>query len=80
MLKLEPQSAILEEALGARLIDGKREACEVSCADFDDALFKLRRAARAGIGINFTSAKLRATTRYWSTAARDVWKRPLLDW
>ena len=25
MLKLEPQSAILEEALGARLIDGKRE-------------------------------------------------------
>ena len=41
MLKLEPQSAILEEALGARLIDGKREPCEVSCADFDDALFKL---------------------------------------
>ena len=41
MLKLDLQSAILEEALGARLIDGKREPCEVSCADFDDALFKL---------------------------------------
>lgn len=41
MLKLEPQSAILEEALGARLLDGKREPCEVSCADFDDTLFKL---------------------------------------
>ena len=41
MLKLEPHSSILEEALGARLLDGKREPCEISCADFDDVLFKL---------------------------------------
>ena len=41
MLKLELQSAILEEAVGQRLLDGKREPCEISCADFDDTLFKL---------------------------------------
>ena len=41
MLKLELQSAILEEAIGQRLLDGKREPCEILCADFDDTLFKL---------------------------------------
>ena len=40
-LKLELQSAILEEAIGQRLLDGKREPCEIPCADFDDTLFKL---------------------------------------
>ncbi|KAH8060318.1 hypothetical protein JL721_9075 [Aureococcus anophagefferens] len=34
-MKLELQSAILEEAIGQRLLDGKREPCEIPCADFD---------------------------------------------
>jgi len=41
MLKIEQHSSILEEAMGARLLEGKREACELSIADFDDCQFKL---------------------------------------
>ncbi|KAJ1455000.1 Arp2/3 complex, 34 kd subunit p34-Arc-domain-containing protein [Pelagophyceae sp. CCMP2097] len=41
MLKVESQSSILEEAVGSRLLDGKREPCEISFADFDEVLFKL---------------------------------------
>lgn len=40
-LKVECQSAILEEAVGSRLLDGKRVSCEIYFADFDDVLFKL---------------------------------------
>ena len=41
MLKIEEHSSILEEAMGQRILDGKREACELSIADFDDCQFKL---------------------------------------
>ena len=40
-MKLEQHSSILEEAMGARLLHGKREACELSISDFDDCQFKL---------------------------------------
>ncbi|KAJ8608887.1 hypothetical protein CTAYLR_005290 [Chrysophaeum taylorii] len=41
MLRVELHSSILEEALGSRLLDGKREPCELSVSDFDDCQFKL---------------------------------------
>jgi len=41
MLKIEQHSSILEEAMGSRLLEGKREACELSISDFDDCQFKL---------------------------------------
>ena len=76
MLKPEPQSAILEEALGARLIDGKREPCEVSWVDFDDALFKLV-VLPGQESVLTLHAKFPCYDTLLSTAARGVWKRPL---
>lgn len=41
MLKVDLHSSILEEAMGSRLLGGKREPCELSVSDFDDCQFKL---------------------------------------
>lgn len=41
MLKVELRSSILEEAMGSRLLEGKREPCELTVSDFDDCQFKL---------------------------------------
>ena len=51
-MKLELQSAILEEAIGQRLLDGKREPCEIPCADFD-----------ARPGVPFLTVRARSGTR-----------------
>ena len=36
-----PKNPIIEEALGDRLVGGKREAAELSVADFDGSRWKL---------------------------------------
>lgn len=41
MLRLEAYSSVLEEAVGSRLIEGKREATELSVSDFDATRFKV---------------------------------------
>mmetsp|Transcript_3120 Transcript_3120/g.11911 ORF Transcript_3120/g.11911 Transcript_3120/m.11911 type:complete len:318 (-) Transcript_3120:1112-2065(-) len=41
MLKVELHSAILEEAIGSRLLGGKREPCELAVSDFDECQFKV---------------------------------------
>ena len=38
---LESKSAILFEQLQPRLLEGKREACEIMFSDFDDVAFKI---------------------------------------
>lgn len=39
---LDSKNAILHENLGSRVLDGKREACELSFGDFDDVKFQLK--------------------------------------
>ena len=42
---LSPGNEILADAIGSRLLDGVREPCEITVADFDDVMFKLIVAA-----------------------------------
>lgn len=41
LIFLEAKSAILHEQLKFRIIEGKREACDISFADFDDVKFRI---------------------------------------
>lgn len=41
LIFLEAKSAILYEQLKARILEGKREACEIAFNDFDDVKFKI---------------------------------------
>ena len=42
---LSAGNEILADAIGSRLLDGVREPCEITVADFDDVMFKLIVAA-----------------------------------
>ena len=39
---LDSKNAILHENLGSRILEGKREACELNFCDFDDVRFQLK--------------------------------------
>lgn len=41
MLRLEAYSSVLEESVGSRLMEGRREAAELSVSDFDSTRFKV---------------------------------------
>lgn len=41
MIQLDAKSAILHEQLKPRILEGKREACDITFADFDDVKFRI---------------------------------------
>jgi len=40
-MRLKTHNMVLEEAIGSRLVEGKREACELTTSDFDNTRFKV---------------------------------------
>ena len=41
LIFLDARSAILHEQLKPRILDGKREACDITFSDFDDVKFRI---------------------------------------